>query len=338
MQIRQKIIIKTKGQKDFYIHKTLGSIKNLKGQECKCILCNRNFKAIRNNIKICASEHLADVIDIYSGEIYEKLLQKWNVIYKNNENFYLEGKCYSSKRNQVSTNNIVTILKGTNNICNLTYEDRSAISQRQKENGTFAFWNYSYEERSKRSKALAKERINNGTHNWLWGNKTEEAKRLTIENSVKVKLEKIEEVIKNLKNITFNRKPINYESFNLYESIPGVWALFGINKETKIKECLTIGQTINLNKELKWTLRVLANRKLTSLEKENPGCTGRWDKIQKNYCNYEYQIICANEKDKNKIEIIEAIEAINNKAIFWLPSITQQSNDFKEKLINWIHS
>lgn len=98
--------------------------------------------------------------------------------------------------------------------------------------------------------------------------------------------------------------------------------LFGVNKETKIKECLTLGQTINLNKELEWTLRVLANYNLQDLEKENPGCTGRWDKIQKNYGNYEYQIICANEKDKNKIEIIEAIEAINN-AIYWLPYITQ---------------
>lgn len=92
---------------------------------------------------------------------------KWNKVEHIEGSSYLYGKCFKDKSSQVSTNNIITILSGKNNICNLTYEDRMAISQRQKDNGKFAFWNYSFEERSKRSKLLAKERFKEGTHNWI---------------------------------------------------------------------------------------------------------------------------------------------------------------------------
>lgn len=352
LEIRQKVKIITKGEKDFNLNVNAGSVKKFKGQNCKCILCHKDFKAIRRNIKICNNEHYCKVFCLYSGEMYEKQIMKWNKIEWIGNQAYLYGKCFKDKSSQVSANNVMTIFNGTNNICNLTYEDRSAISNRQKENGTFAFWNYTYDERSKRSKELAKKRMKEGTHNWLWWNKTEEARKLSIENSVKTKkengiyekmaLNRISDTANfiktNCKNIKFNGKQICYYSFALYDNIPGVWSLWGVNKNTGNFECLTLGQTTDLNKELQWTLRVLANDKLQELESEAPGCTGRWNIIQKDYINYKYELVSVNEKDKNLREIIEAVEAINNNALYWLPSLTQQSNDFKEKLINWINS
>lgn len=100
-------------------------------------------------------------------------------------------------------------------------------------------------------------------------------------------------------------------------------AIYGNNKISNKKECLTCGQTENLGKELHWTLRVLANENLQFLEKENPGCTGRWNFIQNDYKDYEYVLVNKGEKDFEKREAIEAIYSIQNKAKYWQPSITQ---------------
>lgn len=135
----------------------------------------------------------------------------------------------------------------------------------------------------------------------------------------------------NCNSLKFKGKIISYDSFNLYDKIPGVWSLWSACS------CLTCGQTVDLKKELQWCLRTLANQNLKNLEAENPGYTGRWYLIQE-YKNLEFKLICINEKDRSKREIIEAIEAINNNALYWLPSITQQYNDFKEKLIDYINS
>lgn len=136
---------------------------------------------------------------------------------------------------------------------------------------------------------------------------------------------KLDKILENLNiNILFNFNTLNLKDFNCLYNIPGVWALWGINKETKIKCCLTVGQTKNLGKELNWTLKVLTNQNLQNLEKEKFGITGRWDKIQKYYKDYEYILVNKNESNIKMREIIELTYAIENNSIYWKPSITQK--------------
>ena len=84
--------------------------------------------------------------------------------------------------------------------------------------------------------------------------------------------------------------------------------------------------------KLKWTQRILANDKLQELEENNPGITGRWDQIQKYYNNFYYVKVAENIKDKIEREIIEAIYASENNAIYWRPSPMQNSNKFLKKI------
>lgn len=107
-----------------------------------------------------------------------------------------------------------------------------------------------------------------------------------------------------------------------FDNIPGVWAIWGLDKDRQEK-CLTVGQSENIGKELRWTIRVLSNKKLNELGFK----AGNWDHIQK-YKVLEYRIICLNEKDFNKREQIEAIYAIKNNSLYWNPSPTQGSNKF----------
>ena len=82
-------------------------------------------------------------------------------------------------------------------------------------------------------------------------------------------------------------------------------------------------------------LKILANENLQEKEKENPGCTGRWDKIQKYYNNFYYVKVAENIEDFDKREIIEAIYATENNALYWMPSLTQRSIKFLDKLKNY---
>jgi hypothetical protein len=104
-------------------------------------------------------------------------------------------------------------------------------------------------------------------------------------------------------------------------NVSGVCPLWGTN-DGQQSVCLTAGQTVNLGKELTWTLRVLSNGHLKALERENPGCTGGWYRIQK--CqNLRYMIIAQDMESFQQRELIEAAYAVKNEAIYWNPSPTQ---------------
>lgn len=260
LEIRQKIkdnIIYTEGEKDF----------NIKNRDCKCIICNRNFKASRNNIKICNSNHFVIILDIFTGEAYKKEIMKWNKIEHDIDgNIYLYGKYYENKNHQSSANNVNAMYKGVNNICDLSYQDRIDIMNEQKGNknstrqnnviyckvpgcdnnnenssinehliceyhwkslpctedknncknkklriyhcnehgfyistspmvnypgcakeGKIKETGYTYEKRCKASSISAKKRVENGTHNFLFQNSSEESRKLANQNSVKTK-------------------------------------------------------------------------------------------------------------------------------------------------------
>ena len=98
-------------------------------------------------------------------------------------------------------------------------------------------------------------------------------------------------------NISFKNNTLSIYDFDNLKNIPGVWFIWSSNNINNQKECLTCGQTKNLDKELNWTLRVLANRNLQQLEINEPVCTGRWNFIQSNYKNYEYVLINKGEKN-----------------------------------------
>lgn len=190
LEIRQKVDkIYTEGNKDFN-----GNREN------ECIICKQKFKAIRSNIKICNGNHYCDLIDLYSGEIYRKEIMRWNKIEIEEINgksiYYFYGKYYLNKSHQVSINNMMTILKGTNNICNLTYKDRQDIIKRQKEAGIFALSNdgvsnrnssYTYEKRCENNSRIARNRVKNGTHNFFF--LSENQRKQAYDNALKAKLE-----------------------------------------------------------------------------------------------------------------------------------------------------
>ena len=158
-----------------------------------------------------------------------------------------------------------------------------------------------------------------------------------INDSIEIILneQKLHFLLKDM-SVCFKGETLNLNKLDNLKNIPGVWALWGINKENNTNECLTCGQTENISKEINWTLRVLTNPNLQKLEEEESGCTGRWNFIQKDYINYNYVLINKGEENKEKREIIEAIYAINNNSKFWMPSITQQSNNFIKNIRNYI--
>lgn len=160
-------------------------------------------------------------------------------------------------------------------------------------------------------------KIEAGKNNWKNGEY-----RKKKENFIKNKENKLKNILLQKRNFEFCNSDIIYNFDNL-KNVPGVWALWGFHKETDKKECLTVGQSINIGQELKWSLRILANEKLQKIEEENPGSTGRWDKIQKFYNNFYYVLVCKNEIDKNIREKIEIEYAIINNALYWKPSPIQ---------------
>lgn len=122
---------------------------------------------------------------------------------------------------------------------------------------------------------------------------------------------------------SFNEEPLDINIINSLSKISGVWAIWGINKETNVSECLTVGQTIDIAHEIKWSIRVLANEDLQDLESKDIGSTGRWNFIQSNYTDFEYRIISKDVVSVQERELIEAIYAIQNNSVYWLPSVTQ---------------
>ena len=120
-------------------------------------------------------------------------------------------------------------------------------------------------------------------------------------------------------------------------NVPGVWFLYGTDTRDNKVYCLTGGESQDIGNEINWTKRVLVNPNLQEIEKNDPGSTGRWDKIQKYYKGYEYVLVNIGEKDREKRQVIEAAYAILNNALYWKPSITQLSNDFQLKLKKFIN-
>ena len=167
LEIRQRITneIKTSGEKDFEIQ----------NKECTCFICNRKFKASRGNIIRCNSSHFCECIDLLTGEKYEKEIQKWNNLYYIDNVCYLEGKSFSSKSHQVTANNMMTLYMGTNKMQNMTSERRQEIVEEQKKRGTFALsnnpeynkTNYNLEKKAEVNAMIARNRMKNGTHNFL---------------------------------------------------------------------------------------------------------------------------------------------------------------------------
>lgn len=128
--IRQTIKIEFVGDHNFNIDVNIGSLNGkLRGQQCNCILCKNNFTAIRSNIKICNAKHFCNCIDLYTGEIYKKEIQKWNVIYEDKNIMYLEGKTYNCKSHQVSANNMMTLYNHTNKMKNMDNKKRGDRSK-----------------------------------------------------------------------------------------------------------------------------------------------------------------------------------------------------------------
>ena len=78
IKVRQVVNIETEGEKDFDIKNiNSGSLKGpLKGSNCNCIICKRQFRTIRSNIKRCNSKHYCYVVDYFSGKTYKKEIMK----------------------------------------------------------------------------------------------------------------------------------------------------------------------------------------------------------------------------------------------------------------------
>lgn len=134
-----------------------------------------------------------------------------------------------------------------------------------------------------------------------------------------------------------NKYPIiNPNDFNNYKNISGVWFIHGTDIRDGKEYCLTGGQSINICSELNRSQRILANDKLQDLEIEKPGCTGRWDQIQKYYNNFYYVKVAENIEDFDEREIIEAIYATENNALYWRPSPTQNRKDFIKKIKEYL--
>lgn len=70
-------------------------------------------------------------------------------------------------------------------------------------------------------------------------------------------------------------------------NVPGVWFLYGTDTRDNKVYCLTGGESQYIGNEINWTKRVLVNPNLQEIEKDDPGSTGRWYKIQKYYKGYE---------------------------------------------------
>ena len=105
--------------------------------------------------------------------------------------------------------------------------------------------------------------------------------------------------------------------------IPGVWALWGQSKSDHLAYCLTVGETKNLYREIRWAVRVLNNPYLQELEMQNEGSTGRWANIQSDYECMKFVLVVKGEEDQKKRMHQEMEYALKHNSLFWLPSVVQ---------------
>ena len=131
----------------------------------------------------------------------------------------------------------------------------------------------------------------------------------------------------------------------------GVWTIFGENKKTENRECLHVGSSKDIYKELREILRVMISspKKVsisTTFHKNVYDFTTYIDKnsikyrmIYQNYKNFKiYKIdierYLLDEKvgDFNKINYAEVKFAYDNKALLWNPAPPCYGNQEKEIL------
>ena len=273
----------------------------------------KNFCPICNGILLVKDSRCKnDIIFPYKNNInklnknqlkhltYHKNNYKWNDERKNNHSNTIKKLCNDENSNYSKED----------------YSKRmTEFNNKNWNNGNFKI--------ALKNNRTIKRKINAGKRNWKRKEYIQNKKNFEINKMNKIKnllLCDYNYILNNSDNYIDYENIINPDNFDNLKSIPGVWALWGENIETGVNECLTVGQSINVGKELNWTLRVLANEKLQDLERENPGCTGRWDRIQSKYKNYYYILVNKNEYNKNSREKLEMDYALKNNSIYWKPN------------------
>ena len=104
--------------------------------------------------------------------------------------------------------------------------------------------------------------------------------------------------------------PATYSSFDIYNKIPGIWAIWGEDSDD-IKLCLDVCQTKDIGNEMRKGLRKLITQKNKKYKKFI------------NYKNIIFILIKSNILDFKERELLEAIYAVKNNSIYWSPSPTQ---------------
>lgn len=130
-----------------------------------------------------------------------------------------------------------------------------------------------------------------------------------------------------------------------------LWTIFGENKKTKNRECLHVGSSKDIYKELRDILRLM----ISSPEKVSISttfhknvyvfttymdkCSVKYRMIFENYTNFEIYIIDTEKYlsredigDYNKINYAEVKFAYDNKALLWNPAPPCYGNQEKEIL------
>lgn len=136
----------------------------------------------------------------------------------------------------------------------------------------------------------------------------------------------------------------------------GVWTIFGKNKKTKNRECLHVGSSKNIYKELRAILRLMISKPekvsiSTIFHKNVYDFTTYIDKnsikyrmIYQNYKNFKiYKIdierYLMGEKvgDYDKINYAEVKFAYDNRALLWNPAPACNGNQEKEILNKFLN-
>ena len=104
--------------------------------------------------------------------------------------------------------------------------------------------------------------------------------------------------------------PADYESFNKYNNISGVWAIWGENSNG-IKVCLDVCQTKNIGNEMRLGMRKSVIHKVS-----------KYKEFVK-YKNIFFILVKIHITIFKDRELIEIIYAIKNNSLYWYPSPTQ---------------
>lgn len=131
----------------------------------------------------------------------------------------------------------------------------------------------------------------------------------------------------------------------------GVWTIFGENKKTENRECLHVGSSKDIYKELGAILRLMISKpekvSISTTFHKNvyyfttymDKCSVKYRMIYDNYTNFKIYIIdtekyLLDEKvgDFNKINYAEVKFAYDNKALLWNPAPASYGNQEKEIL------